>query len=101
MDIKTLIGNNPRADGTTTGIKSRGTISVADPVSVKTNGTASESVTLTAAAKSLSAARESAQDVPFDSARVERIKTAISEGRYPIDNQRLAKSMLNFEGMMS
>ncbi len=101
MDIKTLIGNNPRTEGTTTGVKSGRVISVADLTPVKTSGTAGESVTLTAAAKSLSAASASAQDVPFDSARVERIKTAISEGRYPIDNQRLAKSMLNFEGMMS
>jgi negative regulator of flagellin synthesis FlgM len=34
---------------------------------------------------------------PVDSAKVETIRTAIAEGRYPIDADRIAKRMLDFD----
>ena len=101
MDIKTLTGNNLRPDGTATGVKPRGLPNPQEPTAVKTGAVSGESVTLTETAKTLSAARGSAQDVPFDDARVADIKAAISEGRYPIDTRRLADSLLRFEGMLS
>ena len=103
MDIKTLIGNSPRTDGSSTVSKPRGAPSsaAAEPSTPATSSAVGESVTLTETAKTLSVARETAQNVPFDSARVAEIKTAISEGRYPIDTRRLAENMLNFERLLA
>jgi negative regulator of flagellin synthesis FlgM len=98
MDIKLPIGNNLRTDGPAVGSKPRGTPSPTDPTAPSPKGAAGESVTLTATARTLSAARGGAQDTPVDSARVADIKAALAEGRYEIDNQRLAQRMLEFEG---
>ena len=98
MDIKLPIGNNLRTDGPASGGKPRGTPSPSDPSQARPQGSAGESVTLTETAKTLSAAREEAQNAPIDNARVAAIKSAITEGRYEIDNQRLAQRMLAFEG---
>jgi negative regulator of flagellin synthesis FlgM len=99
MDIKLPIGNNLRTDGPAVGSKPRGgTPSASDPTATSPKGAVGESVTLTETAKTLSAARGGAQDTPVDSARVADIKAALAEGRYEIDNQRLAQRMLDFEG---
>ena len=37
----------------------------------------------------------------FDAKRVEDIKQAISEGRYPVDNDRLARRFLDLESQLS
>ena len=37
----------------------------------------------------------------FDEARVNEIKQAISEGRYPIDNRRLAEKFLQLESQLN
>ena len=34
---------------------------------------------------------------PVDSAKVEAIRTAISDGRYPVDADRIAERMLDFD----
>ncbi|WP_172452674.1 flagellar biosynthesis anti-sigma factor FlgM [Chromatium okenii] len=60
-----------------------------------------ESVTLTPTALTMTAALNNAAEVPFDSNKVAKIKAAIAEGRYPIDNQRLAQRMLDFEEMFT
>ncbi|MBV5308612.1 flagellar biosynthesis anti-sigma factor FlgM [Chromatium okenii] len=60
-----------------------------------------ESVTLTSTALTMTAALNNAAEVPFDSNKVAKIKAAIAEGRYPIDNQRLAQRMLDFEDMFA
>lgn len=98
MDIKLSIGNSLRADGTATGSKPRGASPPTEPVATNPKGVVGESVTLTETAKTLSAAREDARAAPFDSARVAEIKSALAEGRYAIDNQRLARNILAFEG---
>ncbi|MBK1716731.1 flagellar biosynthesis anti-sigma factor FlgM [Thiocystis violacea] len=101
MDIKTLIGNTPRPEGTATATKPRGAPATADQTSLKVTDAVGESLTLTETAKTLSAAREAAQEAPFDSARVAGIRAAIADGSYSIDNQRLADSLLRSEGMLS
>lgn len=101
MDIKLPIGNNLRTDGPAAGGKSRGTPSPTDATPTSPKDAVGESVTLTETAKTLSAMRGEAQDAPVDKARVAEIKSAIAEGRYEIDDQRLAKSILAFEGVFA
>jgi negative regulator of flagellin synthesis FlgM len=101
MDIKLPIGNNLRTDGTVAGGKARSAPSPTEPTETRSRGVMGESVTLTETAKTLSAARGDAQEAPVDNARVADIKAALAEGRYEIDNQRLAQRMLAFEGAFS
>lgn len=98
MDIKLPIGTNLRTDGPAAGGKPRGSPAPADQTPVTPKGAAGESVTLTETAKTLSAVREGGQETPIDEARVNRLKSAIAEGRYAIDDQRLAERLLAFEG---
>ncbi|MTW20726.1 flagellar biosynthesis anti-sigma factor FlgM [Allochromatium palmeri] len=98
MDIKLPIGNNLRTDGTVAGGKPRNAPSSTEPTETRPKGVAGESVTLTETAKTLSAARGDAQEAPVNNTRVADIKAALAEGRYEIDNQRLAQRMLAFEG---
>ncbi|MBK1723678.1 flagellar biosynthesis anti-sigma factor FlgM [Thiocystis violacea] len=101
MDIKTLTGSNMRPDGPASGTKSR-TVTAADeqPKSVS-KPVVGESLTLTQAAKTLKAAEENASMVPFNETKVAEIKAAITEGRYPIDNERLASRLLSFEQQLA
>ena len=101
MDIKLPIGNNLRTDGPAAGGKPRGSPLQADQTPVTPKEAVGESVTLTDTAKTLSSVRGGAQEVPIDKARVAEIKSAIAEGRYAIDDQRLAKSILAFEGVFA
>lgn len=101
MDIKNLSGKPLRTESAPSGSKSRVSAAGSEPPSVKAQTPAKESVTLTAAAQSLSAARDSAKTAPFDAAKVAEIKAAITEGRYPIDNQRLADRMINLESLLA
>ena len=100
MDIKNLTGNKLRTDGAPSGVKSRVADTDAKLSTPSTNSAIGESVTLTQTARTMSAARNNASNVPFDSAKVAEIKAAIAEGRYPIDNQRLADRMLGFERLL-
>ncbi|MFN4262411.1 MAG: flagellar biosynthesis anti-sigma factor FlgM [Thioalkalivibrionaceae bacterium] len=43
---------------------------------------------------------QSRGQVPFDAARVAEIKAAIAEGRYPIDDRRLAANMIAIERLL-
>ncbi|WP_201091106.1 flagellar biosynthesis anti-sigma factor FlgM [Thiocystis minor] len=101
MDIKNLTGGNLRTEGSPSGVKPRVTSTADRPSTPKTPGAIGESVTLTQTARTMSAARENASDVPFNEAKVAEIKGAIAEGRYSIDNQRLADRMLGFERLLS
>ncbi|MEW6765441.1 MAG: flagellar biosynthesis anti-sigma factor FlgM [Pseudomonadota bacterium] len=69
-----------------------------------TSGTAesgNDSITLTETGSKLSAtAREMASTPAFDSAKVERIKTLIAEGRYSIDPQRIADRFMELESAL-
>jgi len=98
MDIKLPIGNNLRADGPAAGGKPRGSPQPADQNPVMAREAAGESVTLTETAKTLNSVRGGAQEAPIDDVRVNRLKSAIAEGRYAIDDQRLAQRLLEFEG---
>jgi len=42
---------------------------------------------------------EGAKTVPYDSEKVESIKAALADGNYPIDNTRLAESILDSESL--
>lgn len=69
--------------------------------SAKTAKASGESVTWTKTALTMTAALSNAAEVPFNSTRVAEIKAAIAEGRYPINNQRLAQRILDFEDMLA
>jgi negative regulator of flagellin synthesis FlgM len=43
------------------------------------------------------AARMAAQGAPIDSARIERVKQAIAEGKYPVDPEKIAERMLDLD----
>lgn len=59
---------------------------------------ATDSVSLTPQAKQLKSLQDKAQDAPaFDSKKVEELKKAISEGKYQVDEQKLAKNIAAFE----
>ncbi|WP_105168820.1 flagellar biosynthesis anti-sigma factor FlgM [Pseudoalteromonas sp. T1lg23B] len=59
---------------------------------------ASDSVSLTPQARQLKNLQDKAQDAPaFDSEKVAELKKAISEGKYQIDAQKLAKNIAAFE----
>ncbi len=53
-------------------------------------------VELSAIAQTLRSITEDARP-PFDQARVDAIRTAISEGRYHVDPQRLAQNFMRIE----
>lgn len=62
-----------------------------------TASSGSEELTLSNAARSLVSSRESAE---IDSQRVEQIRTAIAEGRYPIDADALAATFIELEAKL-
>ena len=101
MDIKNLTGGNLRTEGTPSGVKPRAAATADRPSTPNTPDAIGESVTLTQTARTMSAARDHAGTVPFNEAKVAEIKFAIAEGRYPIDNQRLADRMLGFERLLA
>lgn len=98
MDIK-LTGANIRPEGSSpSSVKPRSQTGESGPATPRTGAAIDEPVTLTQTARTLSAALGSAGKVPFDSAKVAEIKAAVSEGRYAINYQRLAESLLESEG---
>ncbi|NEX21078.1 flagellar biosynthesis anti-sigma factor FlgM [Thiorhodococcus mannitoliphagus] len=102
MSITTPIGSPQRPGGTVSSAKPHGVQDSAERATAKTGAApqSSESVTLTATAQSMKVAQENATEAPFDEATVEKIKSAIAEGRYPIDNERVADSMLSYERLL-
>ncbi|QIK37985.1 flagellar biosynthesis anti-sigma factor FlgM [Caldichromatium japonicum] len=96
MDIKLPIGTGVCAEATISG-KARSTSMMPGADTAGAKPTAEDSVTLTAAAKTLSTTRGEAQDMPVDEQRIAAIRTAIAEGRYEIDNWHLAQRILGFE----
>lgn len=101
MDIKYLTGASIRTESSSSPTKPRGSVVESSQTTPRKSAVNDEPVTLTQTAKTLSAARGSANEPPFDSAKVAEIKAALTEGRYVIDNQRLASSMLDFEGQLA
>lgn len=45
-------------------------------------------------------ARQAMQEPEFDRAKVEAIKTAIQEGKYPLDSRRIAENFMAIEKMI-
>lgn len=43
------------------------------------------------------ASRMASQGAPIDSARIERVKQAIAEGKYPVDPEKIAEKMLDLD----
>lgn len=59
---------------------------------------ATDSVSLTPQAQQLKSLQDKAQQSSgFDSKKVEELKKAISEGKYQIDAEKLAKNIASFE----
>ena len=59
---------------------------------------ATDSVSLTPQAQQLKSLQEKAQQQPaFDSKKVEELRKAISEGKYQVDAEKLAKNIAAFE----
>ncbi|MFZ5466856.1 MAG: flagellar biosynthesis anti-sigma factor FlgM [Pseudomonadota bacterium] len=66
-----------------------------------TGEAAADSITLTETGSQIAAAsREMAATPAFDSAKVERIKELIAEGRYSIDPQRIADRFIELESSL-
>ncbi len=75
----------------------------ADPAPARppTTAPAAESVTLTDSARRLDELTALASDGDgMDRARVERIRLALAEGRYPIDPQQIAERLIAFDDLM-
>ncbi|EIC22165.1 flagellar biosynthesis anti-sigma factor FlgM [Thiorhodovibrio frisius] len=111
MDIKNLGVNKGRAERTgsssasrsssSAGTSSAGKSGAAGKAAAQSAGAGQgESIELTAIARALSAAQADAANPPFDAERVQEIRDAISEGRYPIDNRRLADKLIELEGLL-
>jgi len=60
----------------------------------------SDSVTLTSLGIQLSKQSEQSKETPVDSARVEKLKAAISNGDYKIDAEKIAGNMMRFENLI-
>lgn len=68
------------------------------PVTPNSTKAAADSVSLTPQAQQLKTVQEKAEQSPgFDSKKVEELKKAISEGKYQIDAEKLAKNIAAFE----
>jgi negative regulator of flagellin synthesis FlgM len=68
------------------------------PVAQNATKAAADSVSLTPQAQQLKTVQEKAEQSPgFDSKKVEALKKAISEGKYQIDTEKLAKNIAAFE----
>lgn len=99
MDIKNLGINKGRAERI--GAKSTAPAGAAcKPASGKPSSSSDESLELTAVARALSAMQADAANPPFDAERVAQIRDAIAEGRYPIDDRRLASRLIELEGLL-
>ncbi len=99
MDIKPPSGTNLRTEPPVSS-KARASASTQEIGKGEPRLAAEDSVTLTTAAKTLKTARGEAQGTPIDEQRVAALRAAIAEGRYEIDNQRLAQHILQFEGSL-
>ncbi|MFD2112970.1 flagellar biosynthesis anti-sigma factor FlgM [Thiorhodococcus fuscus] len=99
MDIKNLLSSSTRLpEATSTGSSTR--VGNRDSnQSDAAHSPSTDSLTITQTARVLNAAMEGAKTVPYDSDKVESIKAALAEGSYPIDNTRLAESILDAESL--
>jgi negative regulator of flagellin synthesis FlgM len=60
-----------------------------------------DTVSVTEAAKQLQSLENSLESLPVvDSQRVEAIRTAIANGDYEIDPEKVAEKLMSFEGML-
>jgi negative regulator of flagellin synthesis FlgM len=107
MDIKNLGANKGRVErvgskGSPRSAGKSGAAGKAAGTSAAASSAANqgESLELTALARALSAAQADAATAPFDADRVQEIRDAIAEGRYPIDNRRLADKLIELEGLL-
>ncbi len=105
MDIKGLNTNNLKPDGNQSGsgVQRRNDTARADAGGGQASGATAKSddaVTLTGAAQAMNAAVGNSETAPFDAARVAELREAISEGRYPVNNQELADRMVELEALL-
>lgn len=106
MDIKNLGVNKTRAERTgsrgaaRSAGKANASSKAASAAAEAAGSSQGESIELTAIARALSAAQADAANPPFDADRVQEIRDAIAEGRYPIDNRRLADKLMELEGLL-
>tara|TARA_B100001109_G_scaffold255677_1_gene260040 strand:+ start:98370 stop:98720 length:351 start_codon:yes stop_codon:yes gene_type:complete len=102
MNINKLTG------GTDTGSKTRSNAAGAEPVNQDNNAKAQETakvsdqVKLSASSKSIQQIEAEIRDMPeVDDATVDRIRSAIQNGEYKIDYDKLAGKMLSFEDKLN
>lgn len=103
MDIKHLTTGSPaRPDAPAAGAGTRNSkIPGGERDTLQPATGYDESISLTTAARVMSAAQEGSQTAPFDSQRVAEIRQALDEGRYQIDNRQLADRMISFESQLT
>ncbi|MGM0554387.1 MAG: flagellar biosynthesis anti-sigma factor FlgM [Pseudomonadota bacterium] len=105
MDIKGLNTNNLKPDGNQSGsgVQRRNDTARADAAGNQGNGNTvknDDAVTLTGAAQAMNATAGASESAPFDAARVAELRSAISEGNYPVNNQELADRMIELEALL-
>ena len=102
MEIKNLglKGRTERSASKVSGASRKGAGGKVAAPAPASSANQSESLELTAIARALSAAQAEAANAPFDADRVQEIRDAIAEGRYPINNHRLADKLIELEGLL-
>lgn len=99
------IDNGPRVNGSTVGGTSRGQQSQAGKSTASAGATAQAALGQADAASEserLQQVRERIDSTPeVDMERVEKIKQAIAEGRFPVDAKRIAAKFAELEGMLN
>ncbi|MCC4832677.1 flagellar biosynthesis anti-sigma factor FlgM [Shewanella sp. 1_MG-2023] len=74
----------------------------AESTSSNTAAVKTDSVSITSQAQQLQGAQSKMASLPeIDQSKVDAIKTAISEGRYKVDPEKLAANIASFEADMS
>ncbi len=100
MDIKNLGVNKRRTERTLSRPASPSAGTLRKGGAEQAAASQDESIELTAMARALSAAQADAANAPFNAERVQEIRDAIAEGRYPINNRRLADRLIELEGLL-
>jgi len=103
MAITNLTANPIRSDVATANTSARGPrASGGESNAPQTPVATDESLTLTAAARTVSSAvREGGDATPFDSERVASIRQALDDGSYRIDTRQLAANMIRLEAQFA
>jgi negative regulator of flagellin synthesis FlgM len=96
------IDNGPRISGSAVGGTSRSQQSQAGKSTASAATTTAGQADAASESERLQQVRERIDNTPeVDMERVEQIKQAIAEGRFPVDAQRIAAKFAELEGMLN